>query len=200
MKNKKLIIPIIIVSILLIGVIVFFSTKKEVKKSDGERFAEEYSTMSSDNRFTYRSIQEIINILKRGTGVVYLGFPECPWCSEYVIHLNEVATASGITKIYYKNILNERKNNTEEYQELVAILSDYLRYDEEGNKRIYFPAVIVVKEGKIIGFDDETSYDTKGYSTPKEYWENEDLKGLKSKLTDLFNQIDSSSCTTECNR
>ncbi len=200
MKNKKLIIPIIIVSILLIGVIVFFSTKKEVKKSDGERFAEEYSTMSSDNRFTYRSIQEIINILKRGTGVVYLGFPECPWCSEYVIHLNEVATASGITKIYYKNILNERKNNTEEYQELVAILSDYLRYDEEGNKRIYVPAVIVVKEGKIIGFDDETSYDTKGYSTPKEYWENEDLKGLKSKLTDLFNQIDSSSCTTECNR
>ena len=200
MKNKKLIIPIIIVSILLIDVIIFFSTKKEVKKSDGERFAEEYSTMSSDNRFTYRSIQEIINILKRGTGVVYLGFPECPWCSEYVIHLNEVATASGITKIYYKNILNERKNNTEEYQELVSILSDYLRYDEEGNKRIYVPAVIVVKEGKIIGFDDETSYDTKGYSTPKEYWENEDLKGLKSKLTDLFNQIDSSSCTTECNR
>lgn len=200
MKNKKLIIPIIIVSILLIGVIIFFSTKKEVKKSDGERFAEEYSTMRSDNRFTYRSIQEIINILKRGTGVVYLGFPECPWCSEYVIHLNEVATASGITKIYYKNILNERKNNTEEYQELVSILSDYLRYDEEGNKRIYVPAVIVVKEGKIIGFDDETSYDTKGYSTPKEYWENEDLKGLKSKLTDLFNQIDSSSCTTECNR
>lgn len=200
MKNKKLIIPIIIVGVLLIGVIIFFSTKKEVKKSDGERFAEEYSTMSSDNRFTYRSIQEIINILKRGTGVVYLGFPECPWCSEYVIHLNEVATASGITKIYYKNILNERKNNTKEYQELVSILSDYLRYDEEGNKRIYVPAVIVVKEGKIIGFDDETSYDTKGYSTPKEYWENEDLKGLKSKLTDLFNQIDSSSCTTECNR
>lgn len=199
MKNKKIIIIIISVVFVALAFLLIFLNKKE-EVTDGEKFANEYETVSSDNLFTYRSMREIINILKKGTGVVYLGFPECPWCKEYVTHLNDVAKASGINKIYYKNILNERKENTEEYQEIVTILSDYLHYDEEGNKRIYVPMVIVVKEGTIIGYDDETAYDTKGYSTPKEYWENEDLTGLKSKLTDLFSQIDSSSCTTECNR
>ncbi len=62
---------------------------------------------------------------------------------------------------------------------MVEILKDHLRYDEEGNKRIYAPSVIAVKDGEIVGFDDETAADTKGYETPKEYWENEDLGGLR---------------------
>lgn len=32
------------------------------------------------------------------------------------------------------------------------------------------PAVIAVNKGKIVGFDDETSYDTKGYEKPEDYW------------------------------
>lgn len=199
MKNKNLI--IILFSIVILGAVgIFIYANKDSKETDSQKFAKEYNTVSTDNVFTYRSMQEIINILKRGTAVVYLGFPECPWCREYVIHLNEVAKTAGINKIYYKNILNERKENTEQYQEIVEILSEYLQYDEEGNKRIYVPAVIVVKEGNIIGFDDETAWDTKGYKDPKEYWAKENLPGLKEKLANLFNQISSSACTTECNR
>lgn len=199
MRNKNLI--IILFSIVILGAVgILIYVNKDSKETDSQKFAKEYNTVSTDNVFTYRSMQEIINILKRGTAVVYLGFPECPWCREYVIHLNEVAKIAGINKIYYKNILNERKENTEQYQEIVEILSEYLQYDEEGNKRIYVPAVIVVKDGNIIGFDDETAWDTKGYKDPKEYWAKENLLGLKEKLTNLFNQISSSACTTECNR
>ena len=167
---------------------------------DNVKFSQEYGSVSEDNVFCYKTIDEIINILEHGTGVVYLGFPECPWCKEYVIYLNEVAKNSGCDKVYYFNILNDRKDNTKKYQEIVNILKDYLPYDEEGNKRIYVPAVIAVKDGKIISFDDETSKDTKGYDTPQEYWKNEDLDALKKKLSEMFKNTSNNICTSGCNK
>ena len=202
MKNKKrillIIIAIVIVLCVLFCLLKVYKTEKEVIK-DNVKFSQEYGSVSEDNVFCYKTIDEIINILEHGTGVVYLGFPECPWCKEYVIYLNEVAKNSGCDKVYYFNILNDRKDNTKKYQEIVNILKDYLPYDEEGNKRIYVPAVIAVKDGKIISFDDETSKDTKGYDTPQEYWENEDLDGLKKKLAEMFEKTSNSKCTSGCN-
>lgn len=192
MKKKILvIIPILFSVLLLIG-----CQKKEL---DSEKFAKEYTKVKEDNYFVYRSDEEIIKILENGTGVVYLGFPECKWCQAYVPMLNEVADTEGLEKIYYYNILEDRKNNTEAYKKIVSILNEYLQYDDEGNKRIYVPAVIAVEKGEIVGFDDETSYDTKGFDTPEEYWTEEETKDLKNKLTDMINKVLDNKCT-DCNK
>lgn len=198
MKKKILLVSVFI---LLFGVLIsilLFNNK--TKETDGEKFAKEYSSVNNDNVFVYKDIDEIIKILENGTGVVYLGFPECPWCTQYVVYLNEVAKENDIEIIYYHNILEDRQNNTNEYQKIVNLLSNYLQYDEEGNKRIYVPAVIAVKKGEIIDFDDETAWDTKNYDTPEEYWANENLEGLKSKLQNMFIQTKISTCTSDCNK
>lgn len=193
MKKKLILLIPIMVVCLLVG-----CAKKEVE-TDAQKFAKEYSTITEDNYFVYRTGEEIIKILEHGTGVVYLGFPECPWCQAYVPMLNEVADIEGLEKIYYYNILEDRKNNTDLYKRIVNITKDYLKYDEEGNERIYVPAVIIVLEGKIIGFDDETSYDTKGYELPEDYWTEEERKELKKKLTQPISEIIDNKCT-DCNK
>ena len=198
MKYKNDIIAVIIV-LGFLGLISFYYLNL-TKVTDASKFKEEYSNVSEDNVFVYRTDKEIVDILKHGTGIVYLGFPECPWCQAYVSYLDEVAKETKIEKIYYLNILEIRKNNTKEYQEIVSLLDNYLSYDEEGKKRIYVPAIVAVKEGEIIGFDDETSHDTKGYETPEEYWEKEDLDSLKTKLKDMFNKTNTNVCTTDCNK
>lgn len=198
MKYKNDIIAVIIV-LGFLGLISFYYLNL-TKVTDASKFKEEYSRVSEDNVFVYRTDKEIIDILKHGTGIVYLGFPECPWCQAYVSYLDEVAKETKIEKIYYLNILEIRKNNTREYQEIVSLLDNYLSYDEEGKKRIYVPAIVAVKEGEIIGFDDETSHDTKGYETPEEYWEKEDLDSLKTKLKEMFNKTNTNVCTTDCNK
>ena len=198
MKYKNDIIAVIIV-LGFLGLISFYYLNL-TKVTDASKFKEEYSRVSEDNVFVYRTDKEIIDILKHGTGIVYLGFPECPWCQAYVSYLDEVAKETKIEKIYYLNILEIRKNNTKEYQEIVSLLDNYLSYDEEGKKRIYVPAVVAVKEGEIIGFEDETSHDTKGYETPEEYWKNEDLAGLKKKIKEMFNKTNTNVCTTDCNK
>lgn len=199
MKKKNLIIIFVILLVIVLAGVGIFAWKREDKKeTDAKRFSEEYSMVGEENPFVYRSLSEIIKILENGTGIVYLGFPECPWCNHYVAYLNEIAGEKNVDKIYYANILNDRKENTEEYQKVVKILSDYLQYDAEGNKRIYVPSLIIVEKGKILAFDDETAYDTKGHKTPEEYWEKEDLKGFKEKIKKMLSLVSNNVCT-DCN-
>ena len=123
MKKKLLLIIPIMFAILLTG-----CTEKE---TDAKKFAKEYTSVDEYNYFVYRDSKEIIKILENGTGVVYLGFPECPWCQAYVPMLNEVADIEGLEKIYYFNVLEDRKNNTDDYKKIVEILNEYLQLNTE---------------------------------------------------------------------
>ena len=40
---------------------------------------------------TYATVDEIIDVLDGGSGIVLLGFPECQWCNAYVPYLKDVA-------------------------------------------------------------------------------------------------------------
>ena len=200
MKKKIIIIIGVVLVIALGGLGYLYLNKEKNTNVDGKKFAAEYTSVTEDNVFVYRTIDEIINILEHGTGVVYLGFPECPWCTAYVPYLNEVAKANSVDKVYYYNIYNDRKENNDNYKKLVDILKEYLKFDEEGNKRIYAPSIIAVKDGEILDFDDETAWDTKGYKTPEEYWKNEDLEGLKEKLAKMFEETKTNICTSDCNK
>ncbi len=200
MKKKRIIILVSVIILFMIGVVslVLFLKKDKKAVSDMEKFSAEYHEVAKNNVFVYRNIDEIINILEKGTGIVYLGFPECKWCQRYTKYLNEVAMDMGISKIYYYNIREDRKLNTENYHKIVSILENYLQNDEEGNKRIYVPSVIALKKGEIVGFDDETAWDTKGFETPDEYWNTDEVNDLKEKLEKMIADTGSNICT-ECN-
>lgn len=189
--------------ILIVGIclsLVFLFNNKENNLSDAEKFKSEYNMVQEDNVFVYRDQDEIIRIIENGTGVVYLGFPECPWCNYYVKYLNEVAKDVGIEKIYYYNILEDRKNNTETYKQIVSLLYDELQFDDEGNKRIYVPNVSFIIDGKIIGNDYETSKDTNNIKEPSKYWTNDEISDLKKTLKMYMERVYSAiySCT-DCN-
>lgn len=199
MKKKNIILlSCIVLIIIVLGVVILNGKNNEDKLTDAYKFHQEYSKVDENNVFVYRDVDKIINILEKGTGLVYLGFPECPWCQSYTKYLNEVATDLGVKKIYYYNIRQDRNDNTEDYKKIVSILSDYLQDDEEGNKRIYAPCVIALKKGEIVGFDDETSWDTKGFTDPSDYWTDEEIKDLKDKLETMIADSGSNVCT-ECN-
>lgn len=201
--NKKNYITIAIITLPLVvalttGMYLLFGL--ENRGSDSQKFAKEYTEVGEDNVFVYRTKEEIIKLMKYGTGVVYLGFPECPWCQTYAKYLNEVAKEVGVDKIYYYDILEDRTNNTEFYKEIVSILGDNLEHDDEGNLRIFVPNVSFHVGGKIIGNDLETANDTKGFESPKDYWTTEEITELKNTLTTYMEEVYTSSnmCTT-CN-
>lgn len=205
MKNKKMvIISLLSVVVFIAGCFSVYKLANNEKKEDSEitdalKFKKEYQKVDDDNLFVYRNMEEIIKILENGTGIVYLGFPECPWCQAYVPYLNEVAKENGMQKIYYYNILNDRKEETDNYKKVLELLLDYVEYDDEGNKRIYAPTVIFVSNGKIIGMDSETAKDTKGYEKPEDYWTSERVKNLKIRLNKYSEQVKEVVCS-DCNK
>ena len=64
MKKKLLLIIPLVLTFILVG------CTKEEKETDSEKFAKEYTTITDDNYFVYRNIDEIIKILEHGTGAV----------------------------------------------------------------------------------------------------------------------------------
>ena len=132
------------------------------------------------NVMTYTSIDKIIDIIKNGTGVIYLGYPECPWSRNAVPALLEVSESTSIDTIYYLNMKDVKdrfaldsdgniiteKEGVKGYDELLAaldsILDDYTLTKEDGTtvtadeKRVYVPLVVFVKDGKIVDYYADT--------------------------------------------
>ncbi len=194
-KYWKLILGVLVLICLVIGLVLIFTNSEKVE--DSELFASEYTQVDEDNVFVYKSAKEIIQILENGTGVVYLGFPECKWCQAYVPYLDEVAKENNIDKIYYFNIREDREKNTADYKKIVELTSDFLLYNDEGEKRVFVPDVYVVLDGEILSHNNETSMITEDI-LPIDYWTDEKLDNLKKTLKEMFTPLSSRSCTT-CN-
>ena len=186
-KNKILTALVIVALLIIIMVLLCENIYLNNLKTDSEKFYEEYSNIPVDNVFEMVSTKEALELLFSEQAIVLFGFKDCKWCRSYVPILNEVVTENKVPVVYYCNIKQDRKNNTEEYKNIVAKLSEYLYEDEEGNKRVYVPDVYFIKDGKIIGHNNDTST-IEGADT-EAYYTEEATNDLKQKLTDLILKV-----------
>lgn len=222
MNKKAKIITGVVVAIILIIMGYFMFPKKDDEPNytitnDSLKFKEEYESLNgkdngngknylsidikSYNPISYSSYEEIFDILDKGTGVIYLGFPECPWCRNLVPVLVNSALEAKVSPIYYLNISSDRnslsltkkgkiktvKEGTENYLKLVDILKDYLPVynglKDDSIKRIYLPTVIFVKDGKVLGLEETLeSYSKRVDGNP--YLEMNDSE--KEELANIF--------------
>ena len=181
MSNKIKI--LIIIAIAIIGALLIFNhfDKKEVPSKSINQFKEEYNLVDENNIFNYITIDEAINTLEKGTGVVLFCTPESKWCQNYVYYINDTLKESGIKEIKYLDIKDYRQLNTIKYEKLVELLDNYIYQDDVGNKKIFMPDLTFVKDGVIIAHDNETSLvqsDTK----IEDYWTQEKIKDFKNKI------------------
>jgi thiol-disulfide isomerase/thioredoxin len=163
--------------------------------NDAKRFSEEYSNIKVDekNPMVYKTDKEIIDILKSGTGIIYFGFSECPWCQNAVPVLLEAAKEMDIKEIYYFNPKEIRDNNTDTYKEIVKLLGDSLTSDENGNKRLYVPDVYFVSDGKIVGHNFKT------VTTQTDPKNNPLTTDQKTELKKIYKGLISKTYNIECN-
>lgn len=177
-----------IIFIAIIGALLIYKyCKPPATVKVNNNFNIEYNLVDENNVFVYKGIDEILITLDKGTGIIFLGFPESSWCQSYVKHLNDIAIEKNIDIIYYYNFKAIRDNNTEKYKKLVNRLNDYLYLDDTDSYRLYAPALVIVKEGKIIAFDNETSLMTSPILT-NEYWTEEKINSFKEKIGNYFDE------------
>lgn len=187
MKRKKWI-ALPIIAGMIIGGAVYFKMRTEMAE-DAVRFASEYTEVDEDNVFVYADIEQTMELMKNGTGIVYLGYPECGWCQAYVRYLNEAAREAGVTEVYYCNTKEVKESSMDQYYALIDLLDGHLQYTETGEQWIYVPNVSFHIEGELIGNDYETSKDTHDLTEPAEYWTEDEVRELKQTLTGYMEQV-----------
>ena len=141
--------------------------------SDAARFKAAYSRVANDNRFVFASAGEVLEKFESGSGLIFLGFQQCPWCQRLAPIVDDAAKAEGLDKIYYLDIRHARETNDATYKKLVEKLKPHLRTDENGQPRVYVPDVTALKDGRVVGhFLQETTADGEK-ATPDTYWTKE---------------------------
>lgn len=186
-KNLKRVIQGILF-ILIIGAFIFVGTRDFTKKEkvDNEKFDSEYSNVDKDNVFVYANIQDVYTKFKNGDVIIFMGFPSNKWSGYYASLLNTAAKETGIKEILYYDFKKDRESKNATYQSLVLRLNSYVYTIDTGRQDIYAPTLVIVKNGKVIYFDNETAI-MKGNVNPEEYWsENKKLMQI-NKFKLMFN-------------
>ncbi len=190
---KKLVAVVLTFLVVLTGCDTIEVTKVEDDVStDSIRFKNEYSLVDDDNIYKYATYTNIIDTIEKETGIIYLGFSSCTLCKEIVPLLDEVAKEKDVDSILYYDFKDMRDNNTQEYQDLVELLYDYIDEDDEGNKRITAPTVIFVNNGNIVGV-----YIGTINSDSEEIITDDEKEALKDNFSDLIDKMLTEETTEE---
>lgn len=235
MKKQKLImilVPILCALLAVLAYLKFINTETDASKfkkeyeslNETEVYGMKYNKLqiSLNNPIKYSNYDELLEVIKNKTGIIYLGFPECPWCRSALPVLLDAAENNDIEIIYYMNIKNERDSYVVEDGKLVYALdedgneikgtdgyfklldalndnlSDYIINFEEkdyevGEKRIYAPSVIFVKDGEVLGIHVSTVSNHKSGFDPMSDEQYDELYSIyEDYILELTNNVCSS--------
>lgn len=194
---RKFISVLFVFSLLLTGC----NSKEKTKEKDNSQNVcdvdcvksdmEEYETLQGvDHVFLETTYEQAIQKLEDDTftGILYFGFPKCPWCEEAVPIMNEIAKEKNLD-IYY---VNKRSEDSLAHPELetkiIKILDEAygLDKDKEGNLRLYVPEVVTVRKGKILSHHLGT---VDGHDAKERKMSDDEISLLTSIYQKMFDKI-----------
>lgn len=145
----------------------------QVQTNDTLSFKAEYEALNAEkipmivpeklniHTLTFPELQEV---LEKGSGVLYFGFPSCPWCRTLLPHLFTALEEHQLSELYYFNpkairdqkTLDEagnlivEKETSPEYAYLLQkfhdLLPEYEGLNNPEEKRLYVPFLVVLKD------------------------------------------------------
>lgn len=192
MKKKWIIIGSIILVFLLIGL--YFNSK------DNFRFKFEYEIINRvelsngkkiivniplDNRVKYvKSADELMQLFKEKTGVLYFGYSTCPWCRNALPVLIDSILDNDIDVLYYVDI--KAFDFSKKSKEIYEILDEYLKVKDDGEKVLAVPDVYVLKNGNIVAHHRSC---VESYKNPYKGMNEEQIAELKSIYDSMIKEI-----------
>ena len=155
---------------------------------DHPEIYEEYQGLSEDTVFVRADDSDVINTLSEGSGVVFLGFPGCPWCQGLAPIVDQAAKNVGLDEVMYLDILEHRQAQSSTYTELVSLLDDYLPAGDDGQKSISVPDMTIMKDGEVVArYQPEAP--SQEESTPDTYWTEDRTNRVRQQLELEFQKL-----------
>lgn len=185
--TQMIIYTIIFIICLILCIIIGTKDYSKDKLSDNLRLSSIYDKVSEDNVYKFTTATDVLGIINNGSGIILMGFPLNKWTNYYASIVNDVAKEKNIKEIYYYDFLDDRENRNGTYETIVNDLSVYTITDDLGKNNIYAPTLVVVKEGNVIGYFDDTSI-MKGSTKPELYYNEGEVGRIKEELSLVFDE------------
>ena len=137
--------------------------------TEGKKFHALYSLVEDDNLYVFADATKVLEIIKGRSGIVLMGFPTNKWTNYYASILDDASKEVGVDKIYYYDFQQDRDESNGTYETIVNKLKMYVPVNDEGIQDIQAPTVLIVKDGEVIAYFDDTSI-IRGDITPDVYY------------------------------
>lgn len=183
--KKRTIVDLLLIFGLL--VLLIFLGRKDYnvdKTKDNKRFDKDYSMVSKDNVFKYIDGEQVLNILDND-GIIFMAFKENEWSNYYANILNTSAKNIGIEEISYYDFLADRNKKSVDYQKIIEKMKNHLKKNDMDEVNLNAPCLVVVKNGTIFAYDDETSFND-ATVLPKDYWNEERTQSKLQQFNIIF--------------
>ena len=212
-KRMIIIISVLIIFGLMAIILLFLKNDKPVNTltDDEIKFKEEYEKLNgketnntilktveieSDNNIKYVNDDEILDLLKKDTNVIYFGWADNNWCRTIVPILIPLLKEKNIDTLYYYDFkslengyLKKDKEKTKLYNNIINIIKEGM----ESNDKILSPTVVFIKDGKFIGLHSMT---VESHTDENEELTEEEKKELKEKYSDYISILNANVCST----
>lgn len=152
--------------------------------TDAERFYEEYN-VPKENKFEYIGTASVIELIKEGTGVVFIGDKENAWSQKYATLLYDITKDIPLNKIYYYDARRVKLLQNKNYYDLLAVLDGNLIETDDSTSNLFTPSLYIIKEGVVI-FHDSTSSVVNNEDTIDSYWTDNKIEEFKEKTTNAL--------------
>jgi len=170
-KNKTQMIIYILLFVIIIALFIIIG-KTDFQKdidTEGKKFHALYSLVEDDNLYVFADATKVLEIIKGRSGIVLMGFPTNKWTNYYASILDDASKEVGVDKIYYYDFQQDRDESNGTYETIVNKLKMYVPVNDEGIQDIQAPTVLIVKDGEVIAYFDDTSI-IRGDITPDVYY------------------------------
>ena len=190
-KSRAQMIIYIILTIIIMVLFVVIGTHdfNPNIETEGEQFNQVFTNVEKDNVFIFGDVTDVNSIIngKSEDAIVLFGFKNNEWTSYYAEYINDVAIELGIKKVIYYDFELDRKEKNGTYETIVNSLDVYVTFNDYNTSDIYAPTLVVVKDGEVIAFINETSL-RNGRVTPDIYWDQYKVEEFKGTLRTIFNE------------
>lgn len=239
-KDRKMFLGILLLLftfMIMIGIIAFRDKKEEsVMNSDSISFKNEYESLNNvvrekdgrtikeisidaNNPVDILTEEEAVALLESGTGILYFGFPDCPWCRNMLPVLLQTLKNMSIERMYYLNIgsirdtlalgeknkVEVKEEGTKGYYKILELMDEvldpyYLTSEDDKKidtkeKRLMAPTVVAIKDGKIVDIhvgtveSQESGYDDLSIEQQEE---------LQNRFMELIRKVYQVDCDESC--
>lgn len=171
------------ISILFLSLFIFSGCSS----SKNEVYKEYQDYLSKDHIFIKVNYSEIMDLFESNEDqIFYFGFYQCPNCQAAIKYINDVCKDLGYKKIYYFDVFDIRKEDSNQYKEFIeAIQYESDEKLDSGVSKLRVPTVLVRKNKETLGY------------ITREYFIDETINDLNDKdkselinaLTDLYNKL-----------